>query len=266
MSKNMDELLDVMTLLRDPDSGCPWDIEQNFKTIAPYTIEEAYEVAQAIQDSDMEALREELGDLLLQAVFHAKIAEEAGVFDFDDVIRSIIDKMIRRHPHVFANSKIDSLDQQTQAWETQKAQERNARAEKSINKVSTLDGVALALPSLMRAEKLQKRAASVGFDWRLTARVVEKISEELTEIAEEDCVGGPTDSLRLECGDFLFACVNLVRHLKIDPEAALREANSKFENRFRRLEEIVGSEKQKPEDMPLSELENVWSRVKAEEA
>ena len=265
MSTNIERLLHIMARLRDPDWGCPWDIEQNFETIAPYTIEEAYEVAQAIQDSDMDGLRDELGDLLLQVVYHAKMAEESGLFDFNDVVGSIAEKMIRRHPNVFSNSNIGNADQQTAAWETQKAQERYVRAVKNETKVSSLDGVALALPALLRAEKLQKRAARVGFDWRVTAQVVEKISEELSEIAKEDNFEDPSDSLRLECGDLLFACVNLVRHLNIDAETALREANNKFENRFRKLEEILESKNQKPETMSLAELENVWQRVKAEE-
>ncbi len=265
MSENIGKLLHVMTRLRDPQSGCPWDIEQNFQTIAPYTIEEAYEVAQAIEDSDMDALRDELGDLLLQVVYHAEMADEAGAFDFDEVAGGIADKMIRRHPHVFADTKVDDANQQSLAWETQKAVERNARAKQNDTRPSALDGVALALPALMRAEKLQKRAGRVGFDWRDTARVVEKISEELLEIAEEESDGSPTDALRLECGDLLFACVNLVRHLKVDAENALREANGKFEKRFRRLEEIIESENQKPENMSLAELEEVWQRVKGEE-
>lgn len=254
-----------MSRLRDPDLGCPWDIDQNFKTIAPYTIEEAYEVAQAIHDSDMDALRDELGDLLLQVVYHAEMAKEAGVFNFDDVVVNISDKMIRRHPHVFADSNIENANQKTLDWETQKAQERYARAKDRETSISALDGVALALPALMRAEKLQKRAARVGFDWNVTAKIIEKISEELTEISEEYTIDGPTDSLRIECGDLLFACVNLIRHLNIDAETALREANTKFEKRFRRLEEIVESENQKPEDMSLAELEGIWNRVKFEE-
>ena len=265
MSKNIDKLLHVMTRLRDPQSGCPWDIEQSFETIAPYTIEEAYEVAQAIQDSDMDALRDELGDLLLQVVYHAEMANESGAFDFDQVAGGIADKMMRRHPHVFSDSTVDDVEQQSLAWETQKAVERNAQAARSGIRPSALDGVALALPALMRAEKLQKRASRVGFDWHDTSRVVEKISEELSEIAEEEVDGSPTDALLLECGDLLFACVNLLRHLKIDAESALREANYKFEQRFRRLEDIVESENQKPEHMSLVELEKVWQRVKSEE-
>ena len=290
MNENIGTLLNVMTRLRDPDSGCPWDIEQDFKTIAPYTIEEAYEVAQAIQDSDMDALRDELGDLLLQVVYHAEMAREAGAFDFDDVAAGISDKMIRRHPHVFADTKISDATHQSLAWETQKANERSVQAEKSNTPASALDGVALALPALMRAEKLQKRAARVGFDWHDTAPVIEKIAEELAEVEDAasdsgntnggntnggdtnggdtnggDTNGGDNENLSLECGDLLFACVNLVRHMGIDAENALRQANVKFEKRFRRLEELVASENLKPEQMSLEELEQVWQRVKSEE-
>ena len=267
MSKNIGALLQVMTRLRDPESGCAWDIEQDFKSIAPYTIEEAYEVAQAIQDSDMDALRDELGDLLLQVVYHAEMAREAGAFDFDDVAASISDKMIRRHPHVFADTKISDATHQSLAWETQKANERSVQAEKSNTPASALDGVALALPALMRAEKLQKRAARLGFDWQDTAPVIEKIAEELAEV--EDAAGpdsGNNENLSLECGDLLFACVNLVRHMGIDAENALRQANAKFEKRFRRLEVLVAGENLKPEQMSLEELKRIWQRVKTEEA
>jgi ATP diphosphatase len=266
MSENIAKLLEVMARLRDPENGCPWDIEQDFKTIAPYTVEEAYEVAQAIADEDMDALRDELGDLLLQVVYHAEMANEFGAFNFDDVAAGIADKMIRRHPHVFGDTQIDDSAQQTLAWEAQKAEERNARAESNNARASALDGIALALPALMRAEKLQKRAGRVGFDWRATAPVIEKISEELAEIAEAETEGAPEVELRLECGDLLFACVNLVRHLGIDAESALREANGKFEKRFRRLEELIADENRQPENMTLAELEDVWQRVKAEES
>ncbi len=272
MNENIGTLLDIMTRLRDPDSGCPWDIEQDFKTIAPYTIEEAYEVAQAIQDSDMDALRDELGDLLLQVVYHAEMAREAGAFDFDDVAAGISDKMIRRHPHVFADSKVSDANHQSLAWETQKANERSVQAEKNNTPASALDGVALALPALMRAEKLQKRVARVGFDWHDTAPVIEKISEELAEVEEAGSDSGNSnggnnnENLSLECGDLLFACVNLVRHMGIDAENALRQANAKFEKRFRRLEVLVSGDNQKPEQLSLADLELIWQRVKTEES
>ncbi|MDA1355745.1 MAG: nucleoside triphosphate pyrophosphohydrolase [Proteobacteria bacterium] len=265
MSKNIGALLDVMTRLRDPDSGCPWDIEQDFKSIAPYTIEEAYEVEQAIQDSDMDALRDELGDLLLQVVYHAEMAREAGAFNFDDVAAGISNKMIRRHPHVFADTKINDANHQSLAWETLKANERSVQAEGKNTAASALDGVALALPALMRAEKLQKRAARLGFDWQETAPVIEKIAEELAEVEEARSEGGNNEKLNLECGDLLFACVNLVRHMGIDAEYALRQANAKFEKRFRRLEALAAADNQKPEKMSLEELERIWQRAKKEE-
>ena len=271
MSENIVTLLEVMTRLRDPDSGCPWDIEQDFKSIAPYTIEEAYEVAQAIEDSDMDALRDELGDLLLQVVYHAEMAREADAFNFDDVAAGISDKMIRRHPHVFADTKISDATHQSLAWETQKANERSMQAEERNTPASSLDGVALALPALMRAEKLQKRAARLGFDWQDTAPVVEKIAEELAEVEEArsengNSNGGNNENLSIECGDLLFACVNLVRHMGIDAENALRQANAKFEKRFRHLEALVAGENLKPEQMSLEELERFWQRVKTEES
>ncbi|MEE8171747.1 MAG: nucleoside triphosphate pyrophosphohydrolase [Alphaproteobacteria bacterium] len=253
-----------MTRLRDPENGCPWDIEQNFESIAPYTIEEAYEVAQAIHDFDMGALRDELGDLLLQVVYHAEMAREAGAFDFDDVAAGITAKMIRRHPHVFADSKISNADHQSKAWESQKENERSAQAKKNNAPESVLDGIALALPALMRAEKLQKRAARVGFDWHDTAPVIEKIAEELAEV-EDAGADGKHNLLILECGDLLYACVNLARHMGIDAESALREANAKFENRFRRLEEVVVSDGLRPEQMSLAQLDLIWQRVKKEE-
>jgi len=271
MSENIVTLLEVMTRLRDPDYGCPWDIEQDFKSIAPYTIEEAYEVAQAIEDSDMDALRDELGDLLLQVVYHAEMAREADAFNFDDVAAGISDKMIRRHPHVFADTKISDATHQSLAWETQKANERSMQAEERNTPASSLDGVALALPALMRAEKLQKRAARLGFDWQDTAPVVEKIAEELAEVEEArsdngNSNGGNNENLSIECGDLLFACVNLVRHMGIDAENALRQANAKFEKRFRHLEALVAGENLKPEQMSLEELERFWQRVKTEES
>jgi len=265
MSENIGQLLTVMTRLRDPENGCPWDIEQDFKSIAPYTIEEAYEVAQAIQDSDMDALRDELGDLLLQVVYHAEMAREAGAFDFDDVAEGIADKMIRRHPHVFADTKISDANQQTLAWEKQKANERSAQTEKNNAPASALDGIALALPALMRAEKLQKRAARVGFDWHDTAPVVEKIAEELAEVKDAAKQGDKNENLSMECGDLLFACVNLVRHMGIDAENALRQANAKFDKRFRSLESLVRDEDREPEQLTLEELEQFWQLVKREE-
>jgi len=266
MQGNINKLLEIMTRLRDPENGCPWDIEQDFASVAPFTIEEAYEVDEAIRDDDMNALREELGDLLLQVVFHAEMAREAGHFDFNAVADGISEKMIRRHPHVFADVKIRDAKQQTTAWEVQKVNERAAKAKEKNTQPSALDGVAAALPALMRAEKLQKRAAGVGFDWQDTGPVIAKVSEELVEIeAAKDAPGSDNEDLRMECGDLLFSCVNLVRHLGIDAEHALRDSNAKFERRFRRLEFIAESGNKQTADMPLEALDQIWEKVKNEE-
>jgi ATP diphosphatase len=227
---NLTRLLAVMARLRDPVSGCPWDIEQSFATIAPYTIEEAYEVAEACLANDMAALRDELGDLLLQVVFHARIAEELGIFGFDDVAQAIAEKMVRRHPHVFGDAPRDDGHVQ---WETIKAGERATATDGSA-----LAGVALALPALMRAEKLQKRAGRTGFDWPDPTGARAKILEELDEVEAAEDVAAVTD----EVGDLLFAAVNYARKLGVDPEAALRGANAKFERRFRTMEEIAGAD------------------------
>ena len=266
MQGNINKLLEIMTRLRDPENGCPWDVEQDFTSVAPFTIEEAYEVDEAIRDDDMNALRDELGDLLLQVVFHAEMAREAGHFDFNAVADGISEKMIRRHPHVFADVKIRDAKQQTTAWEVQKVNERAAKAKEKNTQPSALDGVAAALPALMRAEKLQKRTARVGFDWQDTGPVIAKVSEELVEIeAVKNAPGSDNDDLRMECGDLLFSCVNLVRHLGIDAEHALRDSNAKFERRFRRLESIAESDNKQTADMPLEALDQIWEQVKSEE-
>lgn len=256
----MKRLLDIMARLRDPAGGCPWDKEQSFRTIAPYTIEEAYEVAEAAEAGDPTALKEELGDLLFQTVFHARMAEEAGLFGFADVARAVSDKMVRRHPHVFGDVSIADADAQTIAWEEQKAQERAARGAASV-----LDGVGTALPALTRAEKLQKRAARVGFDWRDAAPVFDKIAEEIAELRAE--LKPDPDQARIEdeIGDVLFAVTNLARHLRVDPEQALRGASRKFERRFRALEASVTSSGRAPESLTLDELEGEWQRAKAGE-
>ena len=231
----IDELLDVMARLRDPAHGCPWDVEQTFRTIAPYTIEEAYEVAEAIERDDMAALQDELGDLLFQVVFHARMAEEAGAFAFDDVAGGIVGKMVRRHPHVFGDKEVSDAAAQTVHWEELKAAERET-ARNSSEPVSALDGVALGLPALLRALKLQKRAARVGFDWPSTLEVFEKFAEELAELQKEIDSNGDRERMTDEIGDLLFVLVNLARHLEVDPEGALRHANAKFERRFRAVE------------------------------
>ncbi len=229
-------LLDIMARLRDPATGCPWDKEQNFRTIAPYTIEEAYEVAEACEAGNPAMLKDELGDLLFQAVFHARMAEEAGMFAFADVAAAISDKMVRRHPHVFGDVKIAGADAQTLAWEETKATERAAGGAASV-----LDGVGVGLPALTRAEKLQKRAARVGFDWPDAAPVLAKIDEELEELRDEMEGGADPARLEDEIGDVLFAVANLARHLRIDPEQALRAASRKFERRFRAMETAAAS-------------------------
>lgn len=243
----LDDLVAIMARLRDPERGCPWDVEQSFETIAPYTIEEAHEVADAIARADMADLKDELGDLLLQVVFHSRIAEEAGHFAIGDVIASIADKMVRRHPHVFGADPRETGHAQ---WEAIKAAERDAKPDKSA-----LAGVALGLPALLRAEKLQKRAARTGFDWPDSYGPRLKIDEELAEI--ERCSG--SDELEDEIGDLLFACVNWSRHLGIDPEAALRRANRKFETRFRAMETEAGDAFAA---LPLGEKDALWERVK----
>jgi ATP diphosphatase len=253
-------LLAVMRRLRDPQSGCPWDREQDFRTIAPYTIEEAYEVAGAIDDEDWAALKDELGDLLFQVVFHAQMADERGLFGFDDVAEAITDKMLRRHPHVFADMKgIDSAAAQTNAWEEHKARERATRRQ------GILDDVPAALPALLRAVKLQRRASRVGFDWDSAPKVVEKIAEEAGEIVQAHKDGASLAKVEDEVGDLLFAVANLARHMGVDPEAALRSTNAKFVRRFREIEAALAKEDRTPSDASLSEMEGLWQAAKAKE-
>lgn len=247
-------LLAIMARLRDPDSGCEWDREQTFATIAPYTIEEAYEVADAIERNDLAALRDELGDLLLQVVFHARIAEEAGYFGFDDVAAAVSDKLESRHPHIFAADATQVS--QTERWESIKEAERNAKGA-----TSALDGVALALPALMRAEKLQKRAARVGFDWPDTAGPHAKVLEELDELA----AATDDDERMAEAGDLLFAVVNLLRAQGISPEDALRAGNAKFERRFRAMEALAAANACIFGELNLAQQEAYWQAVKASE-
>jgi nucleoside triphosphate diphosphatase len=261
----MPELLEIMARLRDPKTGCPWDIEQTFDSIAPYTIEEAYEVADAIARGDLDSLKDELGDLLFQAVYHAQMAEEAGHFTFIDIVGAICDKMVRRHPHVFGNAKVEDADAQTKAWEKHKAAERAAASNNTIPP-SALDGVPAGLPAMKQAEKLQKRAARVGFDWTEAKDVIGKIHEELGEVTEE-FQKPETDAARLtdEIGDLLFACVNLSRKADIDPGTALRGTNLKFERRFRRVEALLAAKGKTPEQAGLEEMETLWVQAKAEE-
>lgn len=264
MSAEISRLIKVMARLRDPESGCPWDIEQTFETIAPYTIEEAYEVAEAIAQQDMPALKEELGDLLLQVVYHARMAEEDGSFDFDSVAKTIADKMIRRHPHVFGDDSVATADAQTANWETQKAAERAKKAEAGGQRPSAIDGVPLPLPALTRAEKLTKRAARVGFDWPDVEQVFDKLAEEIGELQAEIDNGAPADRLEDELGDMLFCIANLGRHLKVDPEEALRRTNRKFERRFRAVEDSFATEDRDITDTSLEEMEERWQAAKAD--
>ncbi len=245
-----------MARLRDPEHGCPWDRAQTYATLVPHTIEEAYEVADAIARADWAELRDELGDLLFQVVFYAQIAHEEGCFDFADVARGIVEKMTRRHPHVFGDEKYADAAEQTAAWERIKA------AEKAAPPAGTLDGIPLALPGLTRAVKLQKKAAKVGFDWGAVEPVLAKIEEEIAEIRHEIASAAPLERLADELGDVLFAVANLARHLQIDPEAALRGTNAKFEQRFRRIEHWLAEDGRTPTDSTLAEMDALWERAK----
>lgn len=253
-------LLEIMRRLRDPETGCPWDIEQDFATIAPYTIEEAYEVADAIEREAWDELKGELGDLLFQSVFHAQMATERGLFTFDEVADTMSDKMVARHPHVFGDESRDkSPEQQTRDWETVKAAERAGKAQQG-----TLDGVALGLPALLRAVKLQNRAARVGFDWPDISQVVDKIVEEAGELAEARDTLSQAE-IEEEFGDMLFVIANLARHLKIEPEAALRATNAKFVRRFEGVEAKLKERGKSPHESDLAEMDALWDEVKAEE-
>ena len=258
-------LLGIMARLRDPSAGCPWDVAQTFATIAPYTNEEAYEVADVISRNDIDGLRDELGDLLFQVVFHARMAEEAGQFAFPDVVKAICDKMIRRHPHVFGEVKIADAAAQTTAWEATKAAERAAKAAAEGKAPSVFDNLPAGLPALKQAEKFQKRAARVGFDWTEAKDVVDKIREEVEEVAAEFQAGGSKERLTDEIGDVLFACVNLARKAEIDPGMALRGTNLKFERRFRRIEEMLAVQGRTPDQATLDEMEALWVAAKHEE-
>jgi MazG family protein len=257
--RRIDALLAIMTRLRDPQRGCPWDLEQTFASIAPYTLEEAYEVADAIERNDLGALKDELGDLLLQVVFHSQMAAEARAFSFADVVEAICDKMIRRHPHVFGDEKVASADAQTTAWEEHKRRERAARGP---NDVGLLGDVPIALPALVRALKLQKRAASVGFDWRERRQIMAKLSEEIGELNEAIETGAPKAKLTDELGDILFVCANLARHLGLDPEEALRATNAKFVRRFAHVEATVAASGRKLGEVSLEDMDAAWDEAK----
>jgi MazG family protein len=279
----INRLLDIMSRLRDPNGGCPWDLEQSFKTIAPYTVEEAYEIADAIERQDLPALRDELGDLLFQVVFHSQLAKEQGAFAFDDVVNAICDKMERRHPHVFGNTRIDNAAAQTVAWEEQK---RRERTEKNS---SVLDDVPLALPALTRANKLGKRAAQVGFEWSDVNGAVDKLDEEIAEFKAEirsnACLQGDAagtharthndnlvdnqrqhQRMTAEIGDVLFCVVNVCRYLKIDPEAALKNTNASFERRFRYVERGLQAQGKSPQQATLAEMDALWDEAKKDQS
>jgi ATP diphosphatase len=270
-SRDVRRLIDIMAALRDPAGGCPWDVQQTFASIAPFTIEEAYEVADAIERGATEDLREELGDLLLQVVFHARMAEEAGLFDFGGVVEAITAKLVRRHPHVFGGAGALSSDEVKALWGWIKADEKRAKLASAAKSGSAAEaapgalvGVPLALPALSRALKLQEKAGKVGFDWNDVRAVLEKIREETAEV-EAEIAQGSALALSNEVGDLLFAAVNLARHLKVDPEAALRHANAKFERRFAHIEKSLAEAGQTPDSATLDEMERLWAKAKAEE-
>jgi nucleoside triphosphate diphosphatase len=254
-------LADIMARLRNPETGCPWDVKQTSATIAPYTIEEAYEVADAIDRGDPDALRDELGDLLLQVVFHARMAEEAGHFDLRDVIEGICEKMIRRHPHVFSDKRYSDLAEQSRAWDQIKAEERAADGQ---DDASALAGISRGLPEWQRALKLQKRADNTGFRWPDHHGVLDKLAEELEEVREAFEEGPDSDHLAEEIGDVLFVAVNLARHARVDVSTALRKANAKFEKRFRHMEALASLSGRAFSDLPLAEQEALWQQAKVD--
>ena len=261
-SRDIARLIEIMAALRTPGSGCPWDLEQNFATIAPYTLEEAYEVADAIARNDLDDLREELGDLLLQVVFHARMAQEQGAFDFGDVVAAITEKLLRRHPHVFGEARGATPDEVKVLWDRIKSEEK-AQRPPSAKPAGALAGVPLALPALTRALKLQAKAGKVGFDWNDPLAVLAKISEKADEIEAEIKAGGENSGG--EVGDLLFAVVNLARHLDADPEAMLRAANLKFERRFGEIERALAAKGKTPQDSTLAEMDALWDAAKAQE-
>jgi ATP diphosphatase len=275
MTEKIARLIDIMAALRTPATGCPWDLEQTFATIVPYTIEEAYEVADAVERGDFDDLKDELGDLLLQVVFHARMAEESGAFVFSDVVDAICAKLIRRHPHVFGEAATRSATDVAVQWSAIKAQEKEARAKRresnqraATEPASLLDGAPLALPALTRAVKLQEKAGRVGFDWANPHLVIEKIREETDEVAQElphEPTTAPSSALSEEIGDLLFAVANLARHVGTDPEQALRGANAKFERRFHHIERRLKQDGRTPAQSSLEEMEALWLEAKATE-
>lgn len=264
--QSIEKLIEIMRALRDPKSGCPWDLEQDFQSLIPYTLEEAYEVADAIERNNLDDIKSELGDLLFQIVFYSQLAKEQEVFDFNDVAQAISDKLIRRHPHVFAGAKVKDAAEQTKEWEKIKQQEREAKAEKNANHLSILDDVSRTLPSLMRSEKLQKRAAKEGFDWPDINGVLKKVHEELDEVQQEfDAKTQDKEKIEDEIGDLFFSCINLSRHAGLDAEQCVRKANLKFERRFRELEKIAYNKGFHVNETNTDELEKLWQEVKSRE-
>ncbi|MGQ3671062.1 nucleoside triphosphate pyrophosphohydrolase [Xanthobacter sp. TB0136] len=271
-SRDVARLLEIMAALRDPATGCPWDIVQTFETIAPYTLEEAYEVADAVARNDFDDLREELGDLLLQVAYHARMAEEAGHFAFPDVVEAINTKMVRRHPHVFGQARDLSPEAVNALWGQIKTEEKRERAERraaagrpiETQDQGILSGIPLPLPALTRALKLQEKAGTVGFDWQDAGAVLDKIREETAEVSEALEAGG-VEAIRDEIGDLLFAVVNLARHAGVDPETALRGTNDKFTRRFRYIEKSLGASERTPEQATLEEMEELWQEAKQDE-
>lgn len=258
----IDELLAIMARLRDPDKGCPWDAKQDFDSVASYTVEEAHEVVDAIERRDFDALRDELGDLLFQVIFHARMAEEKGYFDFTDVVKAITEKLTRRHPHVFGEMRYADAQEQSRAWEVIKAAER---ADKNESDTSALAGIARGLPEWRRALKLQQRAATVGFDWPGPQPVLDKLAEEIDEVRAEFAQAADHDRLEDEIGDVLFVLANLARHAQVDPARALRRANAKFERRFRRMETLAAEAGETLRGKTLTEQDALWDRAKVEE-
>jgi ATP diphosphatase len=266
-SRDISRLIEIMAALRTPGTGCPWDLEQNFETIAPYTLEEAYEVADAIARGDLTDLREELGDLLLQVVFHARMAQEQGAFDFGDVVQAITEKLLRRHPHVFGEARGLSPDDVKLLWDRIKSEEKAGKtmSKQAAEPTGALAGVPVGLPALTRALKLQQKAGKVGFDWNDPMAVLAKIREEADEIEAAIRIGGDRQEAAAETGDLLFAVVNLARHLDADPEAVLRATNQKFERRFASIERALKARDKTPSESTLAEMDALWDEAKAEE-
>lgn len=261
----MQRLLEIMAHLRHPEDGCPWDREQSFLSILPYTLEETYEVADAIERNDMHDLKEELGDLLFQIVFYAQMAKEQGDFEFQDVVEAVSQKLVERHPHVFADAQISSAEDQTLAWEQHKVKERARKADAEQRPPSALDNIPVTLPALARAAKLQRRAARVGFDWPEISQVLDKIEEEVSELRQALAAGGAHEEMEHEIGDLMFACVNLARFSGVDTELALRGINRRFETRFRRVETLASENGQALPGLALEVMEGYWEQAKREE-